>query len=182
MRSFFVFAMAAVWLCGLAQGETYLVRPDGTGDYATIQEAVNHAQDGDVIELADGTYVGDGNRDVDYLGKGIAIRSVSGSPETCVIDCGGVVHHRGFVLADVGPEAELEGITVCNGYEAVGGAVLCSGVSSPRIRNCSFVGNTGIFSGGAIYVDVDSHILLSGCIFWGNRNGDTGGDGSALCM
>ncbi len=32
MRSFFVLSMAAMWLCGLAQGETYLVRADGTGD------------------------------------------------------------------------------------------------------------------------------------------------------
>lgn len=36
MRSFFVLSMAAIWLCGLAQGETYMVRPDGTGDYPTF--------------------------------------------------------------------------------------------------------------------------------------------------
>ncbi len=68
---------------------TYLVTPDGTGDYPTIQLAVDAVVDGDIIELTPGTFTGDGNRDVDYLGRAITIRSQSGDPAGCVIDCEG---------------------------------------------------------------------------------------------
>ncbi len=42
---------------------TYTISPDGTGDFPTVQAAVNAAADGDIIELTDGTFTGDGNRD-----------------------------------------------------------------------------------------------------------------------
>jgi hypothetical protein len=72
-----------------AGATTYLVRPDGTGDFPTIQAAVAASASGDVIELANGTFTGPGNRDVDYLSKLVTIRSQSGNPEACVIDCQG---------------------------------------------------------------------------------------------
>ena len=52
------------------------VQPGGGGEYPTIQAAINAATDGEVVELADGTYIGPGNRDLDFLGKGITVRSV----------------------------------------------------------------------------------------------------------
>jgi pectin methylesterase-like acyl-CoA thioesterase len=52
----------------------YVVRPDGSGDFPTIQAAIDAAIDGDTVELADGTFRGDGNRDPDYLGKAITVR------------------------------------------------------------------------------------------------------------
>ncbi|MBN2172256.1 MAG: hypothetical protein JW819_13125, partial [Candidatus Krumholzibacteriota bacterium] len=41
-----------------AAAATYHVNPAGTGDYPTIQEAVNACVDGDSILLADGIYRG----------------------------------------------------------------------------------------------------------------------------
>ena len=70
-----------------ASATTYLVRPDGNGDFVTIQAAIDSAVAGDIIELSDGVFTGDGNRDLDFLGKGITLRSQSGDPELCVIDC-----------------------------------------------------------------------------------------------
>jgi len=63
-----------------AWSDTCLVRPDGSGDFATIQAALDAARDGDVIELADGTFTGEGNRDVHFLGKAVTVRSQSADP------------------------------------------------------------------------------------------------------
>jgi hypothetical protein len=56
-------------------------------DHATIQAGIDAAQSGDVIEIADGTYGGDGNRDLVIVGKSLTIRSASGDASACVIDC-----------------------------------------------------------------------------------------------
>ena len=77
----------SIFLVSSASAATYVVQPDGTGDFPTIQAAINAVVDTDIIELADGTFTGDGNRDLDYLGKAITIRSQSGDPSVCVIDC-----------------------------------------------------------------------------------------------
>jgi pectin methylesterase-like acyl-CoA thioesterase len=53
---------------------TYVVSPDGSGDFPTIQAAIDAAVDGGIIELTDGTFTGDGNRDIDYAGKSITVR------------------------------------------------------------------------------------------------------------
>ena len=81
---------------------TYVVRPDGTGDFPNIQAAVVAAESGDSVELTDGTFSGAGNRDIDYLGKAITIGSQSGNPEACIINCegGAAEPHRGFLFQD----------------------------------------------------------------------------------
>lgn len=57
-------------------------------DAATIQEGINEAVDGDTVLVADGIYTGDGNRDIDFLGKAIVVMSENG-PDSCIIDCQG---------------------------------------------------------------------------------------------
>jgi pectin methylesterase-like acyl-CoA thioesterase len=51
----------ALALAGAASAATYVILPDGSGDYATIQAAIDAAAPGDVIELADGIFSGPGN-------------------------------------------------------------------------------------------------------------------------
>lgn len=56
-------------LSNVAQGQTrvpYVVSPDGTGAFPTIQEAIDAIPQGSVIELTDGIFTGDGNRDLDF--------------------------------------------------------------------------------------------------------------------
>jgi len=156
--------------CGPNQ---YIVMADGSGDYPTIQGAVDAAGEGETVVLGDGTFLGSGNRDIDLAGKGITIRSMSGDPMTCVIDCQGSESdpHRGFRLDSGETSATvLQGITIKNGHvEApggLGGAILCK-ESSPRVIDCVFEDNQAV-KGGAVWCEDEAAPELSGCVFASN--------------
>lgn len=70
--------LAALLAWAGEQANTWTVNPDGSGDFATIQEAVNGASDGDVIVLGGGKFQGPGNHDVLISGKAVTIRSLNG--------------------------------------------------------------------------------------------------------
>jgi hypothetical protein len=57
-------------------------------DYERMQAAIYSAEDGDTVLVADGTYTGNGNRDIDFLGRSIVVMSENG-PDATVIDCRG---------------------------------------------------------------------------------------------
>ena len=67
-------------------------------DFETIQAAIEVSADGDIVELQAGTYIGNGNRDVDFRGKAITVRGSTGNPNDVIIDCQGTSadKHRGF--------------------------------------------------------------------------------------
>ncbi len=179
MRALWILLASPMILATVSDGETYLVTPTGGGDFPTIQAAVDHAENGDIIELTDGIFGGDGNWDVDYLSKEITIRSCSGDPSNCIVDCaeaGG--WHQGFIFYDVGSGATLEGVTVRNGLAGFGGAVVCTGSSAPLISRCIFFRNNAS-NGGAIECDVGSSPMISQCTFAENIAWDVGG---GLCL
>jgi len=156
---------------------TYVIDPEGTGDFPTIQAAVDAAINGDVIELTDGTFAGDGNRDVDYLGKAIIIRSQSGQPEQSTIFCDGseTDPHRAFNFVS-GEQATsvLSGVTVTGGWvdsPERGAGVRCDNSSSPRIESCIFTGNRG----NAISCDGSQSLEISDCRFHQNESRLGGG-------
>jgi hypothetical protein len=102
----------------LSSATTYVVKPDGTGDFPTIQAAVDFATGGDVIELTDGVFVGAGNRDIEFLGKSITVRSQSGNPRDCIMDCTGdrILFQRGFYFRfQEDDNARVENVTIRNG-------------------------------------------------------------------
>ena len=106
------------------------------GEYTTIQAAIDAAVNGDTVELADGTYTGSGNRDLDFGGRLITVRSANG-PENCIIDCEddgrGFYFHSGETA-----DATVEGFTISNGFMDTGGAVLIENGSSPTFSACRF--------------------------------------------
>ena len=93
-RQVLVLVATLLLSAGYANARTWYVLPDGSGDAPTIRAAVDSAADGDVVELASGYFMGEGNKDVDFLGKAITIRSETGDPSTCTMDCQNV--GRGF--------------------------------------------------------------------------------------
>lgn len=140
------------------------VRPDGTGDAPTIQAAIDMAIDGDIVELTDGAFMGDGNRSLDFLGKQITVRSESGNPEVCTIDCEGVA--RGFYFHNrESGAAVVEGIRIMNGRTTnIGGGIRVDSPASPTIRNCIFFRCRAIGgSGGGIICGGST--LVAGCQF-----------------
>jgi hypothetical protein len=162
---------------------TYLVTPDGTGDFPTIQAAINSSADGDIVELADGVFVGPGNRDIEYLGRAITVRSLSGNPEQCVIDCQGSEGepHRGIsFVSGEGPGSVLAGVTITNGYRTTdsGGALFCRG-AAPTLTDCIFVRN--LAQGGGAVDCGSSSLTLSRCVFRENSGVYWYWGGAILC-
>ncbi len=163
-----------------AAGSTYVVTPDGTGDYPTIQIALVAAADGDVIELTDGTFAGDGNRDIDFQGRAVTVRSQSGDPGTCIIECNGseTDPHRGFIFqTDEGPDSVVEGITVVHGWvEMYGGGIFCEDYASPTITRCTLLKNEAAYGGGMCG---GAFSTITGCSFIENEAVRGGGLGRA---
>jgi predicted outer membrane repeat protein len=169
-----------------ALAATYVVNPDGTGDFPTIQAAIDAAANGDIIELTDGTFIGDGNRDVDLLGKAVCVRSQSGNPDACVVDCGGDPEdHRAFlIVTGEGNDTVIEGLTITHGHAELGGAVTCND-SAPTIRRCTFVENSAAESGGAISGrgehPLGMPLVIEDCIFRENSSSSYDGAIGASC-
>jgi hypothetical protein len=182
MRVLICAGSAILLLTAVGLAETYLVRPDGTGDYPTIQAAINWAVDGDVILLADGTFTGNGNRDIDYLGKAITVRSRAGDPWTCIIDCeaSSADPHRGFYFrSGEGETSVLQDVTITNARQAEaepeywGGGIFCS-ESSPTLSGC-VISASSAWAGGGINYEAGCGGVITGCVFLDNGAAYGGG-------
>jgi hypothetical protein len=171
-------------LAGTTLAETYVVNPEGTGDFPTIQAAVDAASDGDTIELTDGIFTGEGNRDIEYLGKAVSICSQSGNPTTCMIDCQGTFSdpHRGFHFrSGESHDSLLDGITIQGGQAPVdgpfegsfGGGIYCDR-ASPTIANCVFRDNSSE-RGAAVFCWDEASPQVIACEFLGNVASESGG-------
>jgi hypothetical protein len=159
-----------------AAAETYVVNAGGTGDFPTIQAAVDSADAGDIIELTDETFTGPGNRDVVVPAIDITIRSQGGDPMQCVIDCegSGREEHRGFHFEPGDASPWLRDVAVINGYTTTGGAgVWIEGVDAVLL-NCivAFCTAEGDFTkGGGLYVSDGANVFVSGCRITSNHGG-----------
>jgi hypothetical protein len=170
--------------------EVHLYSPSATilvpEDYATIQEAIYNASDGDIVEVAQGTYSGDGNRDIDFRGKAITVRSSDGPYDT-TIDCSDSVGHRGFYFRrDEGSDSVLRGFTIKGttvpDSDAIGGGILCE-VSSPSIVDCvikecatEIGGGIGVDSGSPTIIDC----VIEDCKAGGFEQAGSGGRGAGI--
>ncbi|UCG82772.1 MAG: right-handed parallel beta-helix repeat-containing protein, partial [Dehalococcoidia bacterium] len=153
----------------------YVVCPDGSGHYSTIQDAINSLGAGDIIELADGAFTGSGNRSISYGGKALTVRSKSGNPEACIINCQSL--DRGFrFISGEGAGSVLQGVTIKNGDPGYlsGGGILCNNNSSPTIRNCIFRGCSAGY-GGAVSCYGGCSPTLTNCTLYGNSADYYGG-------
>ncbi len=160
---------------------SWYIVPNGTGDAPTIQAGIDSAVVGDTVLLADGTFTGIGNRDIDFLGKSITVRSESGNPENCIVDCDSA--GRGFSCAGADAETRLEGITVTRGLAAVGsgmshlgGGLYCSNSSDgPVVTNCIFALNHAEGHGGGVHAGSSGTPTFIDCRFIENSSDNWGG-------
>jgi hypothetical protein len=169
---------------------------------ANIQDAVNAAADNATVWIGAGrytvppnatNYVGGSN--VVFVNRPLALRGSNGIPESVFIDGEGV--NRGLAVAySTMGYITIDGITFTNGYnystgtdEGYGGGlyILPGAAFTSVMQNCVFAnnataGNGGDFKsqGGGLWIQASGFIVVSNCIFRGNRAvGQFGGGGGA---
>jgi parallel beta-helix repeat protein/predicted outer membrane repeat protein len=145
-------------------------------DYERIQVAIAAAVSGDTVMVADGTYTGQYNRDIEFGGKAVVVMSENG-PEVTIIDCEGSSSdpHRGFYVHD-GEDSStvVQGFTIMNGYARDGGGIYCEN-SSPTIAGNIIIGNTADVNGGGICLSNSASTVLGNTVTGNNGTYNGGG-------
>ena len=169
--------MSDIWV-SRALPTYYVDAADGRNDndglsprsaLATIQKAINVAQDGDMIGVYPGTY----REEVRFLGKAITVQSVA---DAAVIEA-----PEGFGVSfymDEGPESVLRNFVIANSYVGI----LCMH-SLPTITNVTVTRN--VFGAEAYGLAYGEHRLesshITNSIIWGNIESDLEGFADSYC-
>ena len=146
-----VFVVVVV-AAGAAVGTTILV----PSEQPTIQQGIDAAVAGDVVQVAAGTYTGVLNRDLDFGGVNITLESESGAGAT-VIDCEsagrGFFFHSGEDTTSV-----IRGFTISSAVADSGAGAYCISGSSPRFEECTFTDCVAVLRGGGLCCDASSPV------------------------
>jgi parallel beta-helix repeat protein len=173
MKRAYIFALALVVFANLPVLATIINIP---GDYATIQEGIDAAVNGDTVLVQPGTYA----ENVNFSGHDIVLGSLfltTGDTtyvEQTIIDG----DSSGSVITfESGEEstAIITGFTIQNGHSMDGGGIHCFS-SNPTICNNIVNGNSAESDGGGIYCDDSDPVIFSNMIS-GNTIYDGAGGG-----
>lgn len=151
---------------------------DPVADFATIQEAVDVAMDGDRIEVGPGYYFADSKSLIPVVvidGKSIEIVAINVDPAMTVIAGQGI--RRCVEWSDAGGNCKLDGFTLDSGYSDTDGGGLLIDRSAVEVQGCVFEGCTAIGSGGAIASISETALppIARDCRFVANTAGVSGG-------
>jgi len=162
--------------------------------FKTIQHAINHAEAGQTIIVADGTYA-----PINTANKSIIIQSVNGAAKT-IIDGGGTnrcAYLSAWSSAESMTNTVLCGFRLQNGYSTLD----AGGVQGGSLWDCFIVSNRAVRSGGGAYAStIHSSVLtdnqcsidqegygggaylcqLDNCLVAGNRTGKSTAAGVSL--
>ena len=181
-----------VMLGPTALARTITVDDDGPADFNNIQAAIDDANNSDTVILQPGTYTGTGNRDIDFKGKAITIRSTDPNDPNIVaatvVDCAGseTEPHCGFYFHSCETSDSLvDGLTITGGsgwrkpfgeyWWLFGGAIYCED-SGPTISNCVLTRNKAT-QGAGIFAGPGSSPRILRCTVTENRKIRAGGGG-----
>ncbi len=157
MKNILILILASVGIFGSTAAETLHV----PGDYASIQEAVDAAIDGDTIEVSPGVYEGG----IEIFDKAVTIIAPLG-PEVTIVDC--QQQTRGFYFwRHENEQPVIDGFQIQNGNAGDGGGGIKCRTSSPMIRNCIIENCTGFEYGGGIVL-TESSAWIVNCIIRNN--------------
>ncbi|MGB3976030.1 MAG: right-handed parallel beta-helix repeat-containing protein, partial [bacterium] len=150
-------------------------------DQPTIQAGIDAAVDGDTVLVADGTYTGEGNWDIDFKGKAITVTSENG-PEFCMIEHEkGIGKHRGFFFHSFETRSSvLKGFTIKNCSHSAGGGILITN-ASPSIIQCVIDGNNAVHGGG-LYIEHSNTALVQCSVIKNRVDGYWDGRGGAMII
>jgi len=163
-----VFLLAAI-PCSAA---TITVDDDAPADFNNIQPALDAAKTGDVVLVADGVYKGASNRNLNFKGKAITLKSSNG-PSGCIIDAEG--QGRVFYFANNESQASVvDGFTITGGYTSSGAGIYLNH-ASPKIVRCVIRGNHATYGGGGIDCENAAAPLVQDCRITDNLADSYGG-------
>lgn len=138
----------------------------------SIESAIRGASNGDVVEVAPGTY----KQTIRFWGKAVTLRSQTG-PENTIIDGGG---NSGPLVSFFDNESQtsvIDGFTLVNGAASGGGgAITAQNGASPIIRN-NIIRNNRALIGGGVYLYTNSSAQIESNVFSDNHaeGNNTGG-------
>ncbi len=143
----------------------------------TLQSMIDAASEGETVLVPAGTYMGIGNKRLDFGGKNITLRAEAG-PASTIIDCqndGRAFHfHSGETS-----ESVVEGFTILRGRvlgaQGRGAAVLIEDGSTPTFQNCVF--EEGYATRGGVFEVADGGLYLYDSLLESNRAEENGGAG-----
>ena len=150
-------AFIVLMLTSTVVAEDWTVEMDGTGDFDSIQAAVDAASDGDVILIGPGVWTSDsapGIPVVDVFEKSVSLQSVAGF-ELTIID-GEQERPCLFILNEDTKQSAMtvEGITFINGVSE--GSLFCGGGVSVlgatvNMSNCYIENCVSEYHGGGLF-------------------------------
>ena len=168
MKRYMTFALLS-GISLLCFGITLNVAIDGSGQYSSIQSAIEAANNGDTVLVYPGRYI----ENIDYLGKSLSVCSLeamngdSGYISQTIID--GNRNGSCVAFRNAEQNASLRGFTLTNGtgisndgIQTKGGGILISNIymtgSSISLTNCEITGNYAGMGGGIYCSNTSLHL------------------------